>query len=226
MDFVSWKKRELHKNAFFIADGIINKELWDKAPIKVLFILKEAYESDKDETKEWVLNDYLDRDLDKLGKIIWWSIAQWLHGINQLIKTGDVEPFDEKFKDISGIDDTFRSCAVINLKKSSGLSSSSTEDLAEYVKSDWDLLWQQVEEIKPDLIICGATYPLIASQLDTPVRSAEWLYLAKGYHFVDFWHPSNQWPYKVKYYSLLSALKQSMHLWSPLDRKGTHINIS
>ncbi len=215
MDFISWKKRELHKDAFFIADGIINKELWDKAPVKVLFIMKEAYESSPDDCQEWALNEYLNNDLNTIGKPMWWSLAQWLDGINKLCDSNDVATFDEEFKADSGLNLAFHSCAVINLKKSSGKSSSDVDDLAKYVEGDWELLWAQIESINPDLIICGATYPLIASKLGSPKRSAEWLYHAKGYHFVDFWHPSNQWPYKVKYYSLLSALKQSKELWLP-----------
>lgn len=217
MDFISWKNRELHKSKFFIADGIINKELWDRAPLKVLFIMKEAYETSPEDSQEWALNEYLRNDLNSIAKPMWWSIAQWLDGLNELCISNEVAPFNEEFKTKPELDLAFHSSAVINLKKSSGKSSSTTDDLSMYVEQDWDLLWVQIKKINPDLIICGATYPLIASKLGSPKKSAEWLYEAKGYHFVDFWHPSNQWPYKVKYYSLLTALKQSRSIWLPKE---------
>ncbi|CAM4029557.1 hypothetical protein [Shewanella aquimarina] len=216
MDFISWKEREIHDGQFFISDGIINEKAWEKAPVKVLFLMKEAYESSPDVIDEWALNDYLaSKRLSELGKSMWWSMAQWVDGINKLIETGEVIQFDEGYKSNPKLEEAFQSCAVINIKKSSGKSSSTNEDLFAYVNSDWDLLWQQIQSINPDLIICGATYPLIESKLEKSDKSAEWLYHAKGYYFVDFWHPSNQWPYKVKYYSLMSALKQSKTLWKP-----------
>lgn len=216
MDFISWRKRELHKERFFIEDGILNKDLWEKSPVKVLFLMKEAYESSTETAKEWALNEYLaSKTLRELGKPMWWSVAHWLDGINKLIATGEVQPFDESYESDPQLEEIFQSCAIINIKKSSGNSSSVSDDLSTYVEKDWELLLQQIKTINPDLIICGKTFPLIELKLGGPKRSAEWLYQAEGYYFVDFWHPSNQWPYKVKYYSLLSALKQSKELWQP-----------
>ncbi|WP_394388952.1 hypothetical protein [Shewanella woodyi] len=216
MDFISWRKRELHKGKFFINDGILNQDLWYKAPVKVLFLMKEAYESSVETAQEWALNEYLaSKTLGEIGKPMWWSTAQWLDGINKLITTGEVQPFDEHYKSDLKVEEAFQSCAIINIKKSAGKSSSTTDDLTKYVDCDWDLLLDQIKKINPDLIICGATYPLIASKLVSPEKSAEWFYQAEGYCFVDFWHPSNLWPYKVKYYSLLSALKQSKEIWEP-----------
>ncbi|WP_283627812.1 hypothetical protein [Shewanella baltica] len=178
--------------------------------------MKEAYENSADVTEEWALNDYIaSKRLSELGKPMWWSMAQWVDGINKLIETSDVIPFNEDYKSDPKVEKAFHSCAIINLKKSGGKSFSLSDDLSSYIDSDWDLLWEQIQEINPDLIICGATYPLIESKLGCPQKSAEWLYHAQGYHFIDFWHPSNQWPHKVKYYSLMSALKQSKELWMP-----------
>ncbi|MEZ8372003.1 hypothetical protein AB6C94_21660 [Vibrio splendidus] len=216
MNFDKWKKRDIHKGAFFIADGILDKGAWGKSKVKVLFLMKEAYESDEDSTKEWNLNDYLrETPLSSLSKTMWWSIAQWLKGINHLHEHGNLLPFDQGFKNDPSLNEVFRSCAIINLKKSGGISRSSDENIKKYVESDWDLIWMQIEEINPDLIICGSTYPLIASKLETPKHSHEWFYEANGYKFLDYWHPAAQWPYKIKYYSILSALSQSAEKWIP-----------
>lgn len=216
MNFDNWKKTEKHKGHFFIGDGILDKEAWSKANVKVLFLMKEAYEINPNESDEWNLNDYLSsRSLNDIGKQMWWTIAQWLKGIDHLNEHQEVPPFNPNFRDDNHIDTLFKSCAIVNIKKSAGKSRSNDEDLKGYVESDWELTMAQIKEINPDLIICGSTYPLIKNKLTNPVKSNEWFYEAEGYMFVDYWHPSVRWPYKVKYYSILSALHQSIGQWSP-----------
>jgi len=83
-----WKDRKIHKGNFFIGDGIIDEERWEQATTKVLFIMKEAYESSEEVLTEWNLNDYLkQKSLKELAKPMWWSMAQWLKGINYLSNT-------------------------------------------------------------------------------------------------------------------------------------------
>lgn len=217
MNFSDWKLADKHKDNLFISDGILNEGLWQQSPLKVLFLMKEAYESSDDITEDWALNDYLNKPLSVLGKPMWWTMAQWLDGLEHLVRHGEVKPFNEGYRHDSNLDTLFKSSAIINIKKSAGKSSSDKDDLLSYVESDWTLLWQQIELINPDLIICGHTFPLIENPLKEIglSKKGEWLYQAGGFYFVDFWHPSNQWPYKVKYYSLLTALKQSRDCWLP-----------
>jgi len=217
MNFEGWKRRELHKEQFFITDGIIDEERWKSAEIKILYILKEAYESDENQSEEWDLAKYLSNGLGIIKKKMWWTVSQWSYGLRKLHETNEVVPFNEQFKADEDFNEAFLSSAIINIKKSSGKVSSNKSDLALYVKEDWDLISEQIEEINPDLIICGSTLPIIEEHLKyTPSalkKCDEWLYKSDKYYFVDFWHPANQYPNKLNYYSLLTALRFSIDKW-------------
>lgn len=217
MNFSDWKITEKHKGSLFISDGILDDDLWQKSQLKVLFLMKEAYESSSEVKEDWALNDYLNKPLSVLGKPMWWTMAQWLDGLDHLVRNGTVKPFNENYKQDANLDVLFQSCAIINIKKSAGKSSSNNEDLTSYVESDWTWIWQQIKRVNPDIIICGHTFPLIENKLKQQglTKEGEWLYQSEGFYFVDFWHPSNQWPYKIKYYSLLTALEQSKAQWQP-----------
>lgn len=139
--------------------------------------------------------------------------------ISQLVETNEIELFNEGFKSDDNFNNAFLSSAVINLKKSSGQSISEKSDLSLYVENDWDLISKQIVEINPDLIFCGSTWPIIEKHLKTQKISrvnkcCEWLYQVDQHYHVDYWHPANQYPSKLNYYSLLTALKFSMNKWS------------
>jgi hypothetical protein len=110
------KKREHHFGKLFITDVIINKTLWNSSKIKILYILKEAYESDPDEKIGWDLCAWLDCGLKTRKKKMWWTLAQLSYGINKLIETNEVAMFDEKFKNNDTLVDAFLGSAVINIK--------------------------------------------------------------------------------------------------------------
>ncbi len=51
--------------------------------------------------------------------------------------------------------------AIVNIKKSNGHSSSDFEDLGNYLKEDIFLLKEQIENIDPDIILCGNTFEFL-----------------------------------------------------------------
>ena len=214
MNFKTWKKRDIHRGNFFITDGIIDPNRWKKSNFKILFLLKEAYGDTPNLEGEWDLVNYLSKGLGQIRGKMWPTVSQWCFGINKLIETSEIPQFDENFKINREFNDAFLGSAVINIKKSSGYKSSNKLDLIKYVNSDWDLLSEQIDSISPDLIICGSTWPLIKSKINYE-KSGEWLYKSDKYYFVDFWHPANQYPNKLNYYSLLTALKFNIKHWGP-----------
>lgn len=214
MNFEVWKQREIHKGNFFITDGVIDSDKWNSSEFKILFLLKEAYSDAPYSEGEWDLTNYLSKGLDHIRGKMWPTISQWSLGIRKLLETSEVPYFDENYKNNQEFNEAFLCCAVINLKKSSGYKSSNNDDLSKYVASDWDLLSNQIDEISPNLIICGSTWPIIKSHVSHE-KCGEWLYKTDKYHYVDFWHPANQYPNKLNYYSLLTALKFSIEQWRP-----------
>ncbi|CAN2042122.1 Uracil DNA glycosylase superfamily protein [Candidatus Magnetomoraceae bacterium gMMP-15] len=204
--FKEWKEREIHKGKLFITDGIIDQEKWDISEIKILFLLKEAYESNPEVKTGWSLCNLISKNWKGPKGKMCWAMAQWAYGIQQLHKTGDVPFFQRRGDDLKR---ALLSSAVINLKKSEGKSKSDNKDLSSYVKSDWDLIERQIDLIKPNIVICGMTFPLIRDRLKGAKKFSEWIYIYKNLYFIDFWHPTNRYPNKLNYYSLCSVIRLS-----------------
>ena len=222
-DFSEWKKQEIHQGEgkIFIKDGIINPEKWDKAPVKILFLLKEAYEK-QDKKKDQDYCQWVSNLTSLHGQSTTWKrMSEWIYGIFKLKEHGKLFEFpkdkscDDKDKSFDENDrlEYLRSIAVVNIKKSNGKTDSHKEDLKKYVEKDWPFLQKQIDDINPDLIICGNVLDLIWEKLapsdDEKKALSEWVYSIKGNIFVDFWHPGNPVHRKMIYYALCSALEIS-----------------
>jgi hypothetical protein len=146
-----------------IRDGIIDYSRWQKAKKRILFIVKEGYTPDPEgkpdglSTKGWDLCKDLRESPGFYGNT-WREAAYWSHGI--------MHSKDGIFPQLSKLNtdevlDTFRSTAVMNVKKTPGGKTSNWDELAEYVLKHRDLLKKQIDLIAPEVIICGGTWGLI-----------------------------------------------------------------
>jgi hypothetical protein len=129
-------------------DGIIDIATYNKAKVKILFILKDV--------NDWPSGDL--RDMLKKGPVdqIWHAVARWASGL--LLGFPSFSSIDTK----QIMTQSIQSVAVINLKKYSGYSSIGPRILNAFAKNDHKLLLAQINMIKPDLIIaCGTFDPLI-----------------------------------------------------------------
>jgi len=202
--FDEWKKREIHKNSLFITDGANDVSLWESSGFRVLFLLKEAYDSEN--TKGcWSLPSYIQRR--KAAGRTFKPLGQWAYGIQGIKIDGEVRDFLEGGKQIN---DALMSSAVINLKKSQGRKSSSNENLSEYIESDWDLLEKQMTMLAPHIIICGKTFPLIKDKLKGVKKISDRVYQYREFIFVDFWHPANRASNLMNYYALNALVYKYM----------------
>lgn len=162
-----WKVRHqcLGKNQF-IFDGIINEERWNKAKLKVCILLKESYfdldvyKKDILQTDNNVVQHHWNRyivndnglytyDLARHLKehkpwFMWCKVENWLNSLFQFLGMD--------------IDDPIQEIALVNIKKSNGVSLSNDADILEYAHLDCDLIRKELDIIDPDIIICGATY--------------------------------------------------------------------
>lgn len=214
----AWKEREAnHGRGRFISDGIIDVSMWKQSKLKVLFLLKEAYY-----TSNWEEPLNLCQHIKKYIKVrgepkfkIWHTVSQWAYGLQQLYLTGDVVQFPDKNEDRNVLKEALLSSSVINIKKCDGESTSDDSILLEYVTRDWDdYIFPQIGFVKPDIIICGATWwNVIKKYLDsdkqTYIKLSEWVYSYNNFIFIDFWHPANHYPNKLNYYSLCTAVRLS-----------------
>ena len=184
-----WKKREIHKNKFFIADGAVDIDTWRDQKIKILFLMKEAY-GNNDSLTNCLLRAIEKRTFGNASTFP--NLIRWLNAIKKS-NQGDRVDYD-KDKDVVATD--ILRISVVNLKKSNGKSISDDKDLMKYVESDWDLLEQQIISLNPDFIICCGTFNLIRSKIkftktDEGCRynKVKWK-IANEPYIINFVHPA------------------------------------
>lgn len=177
-----WKSKYAASEHSFVRDGIVSPMVWFSLPPKkerILFLLKEAYSKedahyDWDEAK-WLAHEKCMEHCTKnctecsITGNTFNPLAEWIYGIS-LVETGDPIEHDKWLgarkkgtqKNYSDIRDNLLSrAAVVNIKKSGGVSSSEKDDIYYYVASDKEFLIEQIQLIQPTLIICGGTYGML-----------------------------------------------------------------
>lgn len=127
----------------FTQDGILNSSEFEKAPKRLLFLLKDS-------------NNFGNRSLVDLLENgpkyqMWHTLAQWAGGI--------LHGFDfAERKNWEDMKQALRQVAVVNVKKITGSSSIHHHRLSDFVHLDSDLLTEQIRRIQPDLIIACGTF--------------------------------------------------------------------
>lgn len=215
---LEFKQNKLHKEQPYInIDGIVNSKEWFKQEKKILFILKEAYHSDKTLTEYNLIQEL--SEYNPWGKI-WQNVGKWSYGIRNTNEESipDFAPFEDMAKDevMKMLNDEINKIAVINIKKSNGKSKSDYDDLWKYAKDDKELLKKQIKLIKPNTIVCCSTFEYFNYIIDNEIdkkdnHCANWFYYTNdGTLVLDFYHPSNQWPILMNYYSLCAIYQKAL----------------
>lgn len=219
-----WKKRHKAKGyGIFIKDGIVCPETWFSQSIRVLFLLKEAYNNDPDYKGDcWDLLGFL-KDTDKNKGRIWAAVAEWQHAIENTTKE-HIPTFDGWLGATVNDMDKYRKkqceqlkkCAVMNIKKSNGKTASTDKDLLGYVERDWDLLKKQIEIIAPTIIVCGSTFHLLKDKSKEPDSERKLIFGADSCKLlpdrgckrigdttvIAYYHPANRRPAALNYYGI------------------------
>ena len=94
----------------------------------------------------------------------------------------------------------------MNIKKSGGKSSSDMDDIERHAKDHKDLLWEQIELINPDMVICGGTWGTVQPLWDEVTPLYDRIWKVRGRLFVDCYHPANQYAHMLNYYSLMGLI--------------------
>jgi len=203
-----------HQKNFFIPDGIVDQSAWNDLPHgqKILFILKEAYETDPTKPS-WSLNDEL-REYGPWSSI-WNRVSEWAYGILNTSTTTIA-----KYRDLekSSANLYLRKIAVMNIKKSAGVSNSVEEEIAAYADADAKELLREIELIDPDVVVCGYTFGDINRISGSTVKQGSnenWFYFTdaiggKERLFIDYYHPANQYPKLLNYYGIVGIYQQAL----------------
>lgn len=128
-----------------IKDGIVNKEKWDKASVKVLFLLKESYGTLQGtySLTEWYNNNN--------------PYGQTGQGCVRLLKaildTTDLIPDDEilRYAAFVNLNNEYNTDKITPWKKLQSI----------FNKEKYKVVLDKIREIKPEVIFCGNTYWLL-----------------------------------------------------------------
>lgn len=202
-----------HKNKVFIKDGVVCPKQWFSQEIRPLFLLKEAYGGNKD----WNLIDFFSSK-KRMSKM-WSRVAHWTYGLMNTT-ANRVEPYSDYSSSTYAENKDLKQIAVINVKKSSGEKTSDWELINAYAEFDKDRLMEQIELCDPTIIVCGYT----GTPLEIIVNKSQPGFRKKRnenlfYHInikghdvlvLDYWHPANQYPDLMNYYTLMGIYQQAL----------------
>ncbi len=199
----------------FVSDGIVNEMVWNNnsdSP-RILFVLKEAYGGEND----WSLTDELQKKTP--WSSIWRRVTEWTYGI--LNTTAEkIAKYEPDIISMEADNKWLNRIAVINLKKSSGRSSSKQGEIEVYAAYDRLELKKQIEIIDADIIVCGSTFSVFNSLYDNKIKTENnycdnWYYFTdeingKNTLVIDYYHPANYYPALLNYYGLVSIYHQAL----------------
>ena len=205
-----WKSLPHHLNRSFIPDGIIDPVRWEKSPRRILFINKEAYDGDGTGIKGFDLRKLIRCEWDGRPKGgAYKVIATWAYALQHASPDPLISFPPWSLIDLEEAREALLSCAVMNIKKSGGKTSSGHQDLLAYVEKDGALIKRQVDLINPDIIVCGHVWYLMKHLWPTPERVYDEVVKTDGRIVIDFWHPSNRYPEEMNYYALAALIQNS-----------------
>lgn len=214
---------ECHKSKgwiSFISDGAVNAEEYLKAKPKICFFLKEAYSKRDDE--DWSLTEWLS---DGAMTRMWGTVADWAYGLQRTSPTS-IPPKPELTN--SEKSDILQSIAIVNVKKSNGSVQSDYADLLQYAKSDQTYISRELSILDPDIIVCGNNSSLLRLMYGASIQkngkvvadgAIDYAFMHKhgyvvmgGKVIIDFYHPANQYPAMMNYYTVCSLYQQAL-IW-------------
>lgn len=225
-----WKaKHDAEKNGF-AEDGIVDPEKWFALPAeeeRIMILLKEAYAKDDAKSEKklvwseacWLAHEVCMKGCDKDCKTCtitgstFNAVAEWVYGIINACD-GELKEYDNwlgvqnrKMKEYRSVRDSLLSrIAVVNIKKSSGAKSSDMKDIMSYAEWDKDYLKEQIELIKPTVIVCGGTYEMlrhIYPELGEMERSSNGATMLESIKVIASCHPNAHIKNEAKYRSVV-----------------------
>lgn len=197
----TWSQQRHHRGKAFARDGIIDLHRWRLAKPKVLFLLKEAYH---DSSQEWDYREYLNEWSAK-DKPTLRNAAYWCYAIYH-VAHGNLPALPSDQGEYSKAIECLRSGAIVNVKKSAGQRNSSDKNIAWYAARDKRIILKQIDQINPDIVVCGNTWQFIEKWWPRNVKVSAGVYRVARRIFVDFCHPSDRGSDELKYYALAGQL--------------------
>ncbi|ANS76115.1 hypothetical protein AWM70_17260 [Paenibacillus yonginensis] len=188
----------------FVTGGVVDEDMFSSCEVKLLFLLKEV--NDVDQIENWSLVQLMQDQIERMEFYrIWETVGLWNFGLLQ-----GFPPYQKlKYMKEANITEGLLNIATTNLKKTGGSGESNYEEIKEHAIMNKELWMREIEIIKPDVVICGGTFPIVQEILGfeaTTCDSGALIGKAMNTLFVDFYHPM----YRVSPKVLYAYFKETM----------------
>ena len=149
---------EVEEERKIITDGVVDEQEYYKSGVKILWILKEAYDKDNDGECRWSLSKKIGMDdfLKDVGgvKTTWYPIIYATYGIlHGFMSYEDMDDIEKRPE----MDHILRKIAFMNVQKFPAGTTTNNSDIQKAYKEHSEILLQQIATYKPDIIIGGNT---------------------------------------------------------------------
>jgi len=221
-------------------DGIVNEECFYAQPKKIIFLLKETNGNDdggnaRESYDDWDYRAWLehqqannepgDKDNRQSFYPTYRKVCMWIDVFFDTLE-GKHIPYSEYKKSGRYETDILRKnlnkTAIINLKKTWGGASTSWESLYRYLQNRIarDVVRKQVEDINPDVVICGGDAFDFAKQIfsdnavafviKTKIKNVD-CFRAGNRIFIRFYHPSYYGKKNEVFYDFGTEVFNALH---------------
>lgn len=197
----------------FVYDGIVHPKTWfNERGERILFFLKEAYSRTNDiewDLTKWLCSEKCTDKCDKDCSECWPRGSTYNHVAEQaymIINQTDIFDAWLGVSDKNKIDylksrcEILKKIAIVNIKKYSGERTSRDGDLRCHLEKNRIMLQQQIELIRPTVIVCGGTYPYLKEILSLPDldNSYNGSIVLGGIKIIATYHPNKRMTSKNK----------------------------
>jgi hypothetical protein len=187
------------QTADFIKDGVIDPDRYQQTKTKVMFLLKEAYQSGESPNGFDLRLVIREKWKGPRGKT-WHTVGRWSYAA----QGGTVFPAPS-----DAAKEALLSSAVVNIKKSNGRSRSDMNEIRKIAQQDGELLKRQIALIAPDIVICGNTWGEVKHLWAESKRIFPRIWRTESITFINYWHPANQYPNDLNDLALSALLAKA-----------------
>jgi len=145
-----------------IFDGIIDEVKFINAKQKILWILKEPYGDAGFSYADYINKKFIFQKPFPTSGNMWSKIIYINYGILNGFQFWNDIPFLNENQQVF---DALKQCALINLSKLPGETSSPDLHIKELYEKNRSLIHEQINFINPEIIICGGTLKFIMEDL-------------------------------------------------------------
>jgi hypothetical protein len=202
-------KKEYNEDKFvdnlyeFIEDGIISEKEWSTAPLKIIFVLKEANNSYKEHKEDWMNFKRFLADSGG-GRTTFANISRWAYGILNIDENLSWNDIHKKGLDSNERKKILRQVCVVNLSKQPGDARTKFDNLKEkFERYNKEYLEKQLAfYADADIIICcgngvGSLFKSALSKNNfgeyKPVGKIDGIWhntLGNGQLMISYYHPA------------------------------------